>query len=204
MHRLVTSALATLTAGCMLLAGAGCSSDTASRLPESSESPSDSSPSKPAGTAEPDGDAEIGTSNQAQAYIEALTGFESMPLPASVEEEASSFFDTDPALREAARGYAMMSATSPSGEPAGVILVIDIEPSFAALPGVDQGFAQGIGESAGTEPVPVTIAGTDAYQIDSPDLSGIAWLDDNLFGLVVGDDLAVLTELARALIIANG
>jgi hypothetical protein len=127
-----------------------------------------------------------------------------MPLPASVEEEASSFFDTDPALREAARGYAMMSATSPSGEPAGVILVIDIEPSFAALPGVDQGFAQGIGESAGTEPVPVTIAGTDAYQIDSPDLSGIAWLDDNLFGLVVGDDLAVLTELARALIIANG
>jgi len=56
-----------------------------------------------------------------------------MPLPASVEEEPSSFFDTDPALREAARGYAMMSATSPDGEPAGVILVIDIEPSFAAL-----------------------------------------------------------------------
>jgi hypothetical protein len=204
MRRHVTPALATLTAVGILLAGAGCSSDTASRVPESTESPSDPSRSAPAGTAEPDGDAEIGTSNQAQAYIEAVTGFEPMPLPGSVEEEASSFFDTDPALREAARGYAMMSATSPDGEPAGVILVIDIEPSFAALPGVDEGFAQGIGESAGTEPVPVTIAGMDAYQIDSPDLSSIAWLDDNLFGLVVGDDQAVLTELARALITANG
>src|SRR5919106_5159147 len=34
-RRLVTSALATLAAGSTLLAGAGCSSDTASRLPES-------------------------------------------------------------------------------------------------------------------------------------------------------------------------
>lgn len=199
------AALAALATGCLLLLGAGCSSETASRLSETTESPtSDGTSPEPTGSAEPDDDARLGASAQAQAYIDALTGFELVPLPPSVEEEASSFFDTDPSLQEAARGYAMISATTHEGDPAGVILVIDIEPSFAALPGVEEGFAQGLSEGAGAEPVPVTIAGSAAYQIESPDLTGIAWRDDNLLGLVVGDDLAMLTDLVAGLTTANG
>lgn len=205
MYRVRKPALAALAAGCLLPLGAGCSSETASRVLESTESPtSDRTSAVPTGSAAPSDDAGLGASAQAQAYIDALSGFELVPLPPSVEEEASSLFDTDPALQEAARGYAMISATTPEGEPAGVIVVLDIEPGFAALPGAEEGFAQGLGEGAGSEPLAVTIAGADAYQIESPDLTGIAWRDDNLLGLVVGDDLAMMTDLVEALITANG
>jgi hypothetical protein len=138
----------------------------------------------------------------AKAYLVPLAGYEYVVLPPSVEQQMAGGFASNPAVVSVITGYAASSVTK-SGEAQAVVLVLDADESFTALPGSMNQFWTGVAGSSGAAATAGTLAGMDVHTVDGPSTKLVGWHDANLIVLVFGSDLAPTRAVAEALIKAH-
>ena len=90
-----------------------------------------------------------------------------------------------------------------SGEAQAVVLVLDANDSFAALPGTMDQFWTGIASTSGAPAKAGTIAGQDVKSVDGAASKLIGWHDANLIVLVFGAEMGPTNAVAEALIKAH-
>jgi hypothetical protein len=144
----------------------------------------------------------VSVSPAAQAYLVPLDGYEYVVLPAAVEQQMAAGFAANPAVVSVIKGYAASSVTK-GGEAQAVVLVLDANASFAALPGTMDQFWTGVASSSGTEVKAGTIAGQEVKSVDGAASKLVGWHDSNLIILVFGAEMAPTNAVAEALIRAH-
>jgi len=143
----------------------------------------------------------VGVSEAAQAYLVPLPDYDYVALPAAVEQQAVAGLQNE-AIAQYFNGYAIQSVTR-DGVGQAVAWVLDVEPSFLAIPGSMDGFVGGIaGTTSGTSSQ-VTLAGQAAYQVVTPKQQLVAWQTGSFIVVVFGPDLASVSAVATALIEAH-
>ncbi|HLE58026.1 MAG TPA: hypothetical protein VJA85_00095 [Candidatus Limnocylindria bacterium] len=143
----------------------------------------------------------VGVSALAQAYLVPIAGFGYVALPPEVEQEAVSGFQTGE-VQQALRGYALSSVTQDDVGQA-IVMVLDMEPSYMALPGTMDGFITGVVGTSDTTVTNVTLAGHPTYQMEMASLHWVIWQGGPLIVAVFGVDAAATTGVATALIEAH-
>jgi hypothetical protein len=138
----------------------------------------------------------------AQAYLVPLAGYEYVVLPTAVEHQMASGFASNPAVLSVIKGYAASSVTK-AGEAQAVVLVLDANQSFTALPATMTQFWTGVGGSAGAPAKASTLAGQEVQTVDGTSSKLVGWHDANLIVLVFGTDMAPTSAVAEALIKAH-
>jgi len=139
----------------------------------------------------------------AQAYLVPLAGYEYVDLPPSVEQQMAGGFASNPAVVSVIKGYAATSVTR-DGEGEAVILVLDANESFTALPGSMDQFWTGVAGSSGAAVKTGAIAGKSVQTVDGAASKLVGWHDANLIVLVFGSDMSATQAVAEALIQAHG
>jgi hypothetical protein len=190
---------------CTALLGA-CAAATPSPSPTAEPTPSPTPSPTPTPEPSPSPSFSLTVSLDAETYLGHVVGYEVVALPETLETAMvlgmTPSFTADPTTAAAIEGYAARSMTA-DGTGVAVAIVLALDPSFAALPGIAEGMATGVAGASGAEPVPVTIAGHAAYEIGMADGSFVFYLDHQFMVMVVGTDLDALTAVADALITGN-
>jgi len=138
----------------------------------------------------------------ALAYLVPLEGYEYVVLPTAVEQQLASSFASNSAVVKVIKGYAASSVTK-AGEARAVVLVLDADESFTALPGTLTQFWTGVAGSAGAPVQPRTLAGREVQTVDGTSSKLVGWHDANLIVLVFGSEMAPTSAVAEALIKAH-
>ena len=114
----------------------------------------------------------------------------------------ASGFASNPAVVSVIKGYAASSVTK-GGEAQAVVLVLDADASFTALPGTMTQFWTGVGGSSGAPVKASTLAGREVQIVDGTSSKLVGWHDANLIVLVFGAEMAPTRAIAEALIKAH-
>jgi len=186
-----------LSSVCLLAACAGSPSGTPTPLatPTPSTSPTAAAAASPSGGT-------LSVSPAAQAYLVPIAGYEYVVLPTAVEQQMAAGFATNPAIVTVIKGYAASSVTK-GGEAQAVVLVLDANESFTALPGTMEQFWTGVAGSSGVAVKADTIAGQAVETVDGAASKLVGWHDSNLIVLVFGSKMAPTRAVAQALIRAH-
>jgi len=174
---------------------AACASASATPVPTPTPSPNPTAIPSPSG----------GTfylSPAAQAYLLPLAGYEYMVLPSALEQQMASGFASNSAVVSVIKGYAASSVTK-GGEALAVVLVLDADASFTALPGTMTKFWTGVAGSSGAPVRATTLAGHQVQTVDGTSSKLVGWHDANLIVLVFGSEMAPTSAIAEALIKAH-
>jgi len=194
------SLLALALAGMLLLAA--CSAASPSPSPTLEPTPTASPSPSPSPTVTPlPSPSGIGISAAAQAYLVPLPGYAYVALPAAVEQQAIAGF-TDPQVLQAFLGYAIQSVTK-NGVGQAVAWVLDVQPSYLAIPGTMDEFVAAMSGAARGGSTPVTLAGQAAFQVTTPSEQFVVWQTGSFIVVVFGPDLAMVTAVSTALIQAH-
>lgn len=192
---LITGARIGLTFAPLLAAcTAATPSPTPTPTPTPSPTPTLAPPSPSAGT--------FSVSPAAQAYLVPLPGYDYVLLPSAVEQQMAAGFASNPSVISVIKGYAASSVTK-GGDAQAVILVLDANESFTALPGSMEQFWTGVAGSSGAPAKTTTLAGKEVRSVDGPSTKLVGWHDANLIVLVFGQDKVPTTSVAEALIKAH-
>lgn len=138
----------------------------------------------------------------AEAYLVPLDGYEYVVLPTAIEQQMAAGFAANPAVVSVIKGYAASSVTK-GGEAQAVVLVLDANASFAALPRTMDQFWTGVASSSGAQVKAGTIAGQEVKSVDGAASKLVGWHDSNLIVLVFGAETAPTNAVAEALIKAH-
>ena len=131
-----------------------------------------------------------------------VDGYAFVELPGSVEREARRQFEATAGLDPEEAELGLRSMTK-DGAPNSLVLVVALSPEYAALPGTDRGFVQGMAGSAGTEPEEIELGATTAYVVDNGEQQIVAWQDQNLLVAVFAERRATAIEAAGAIVEAT-
>lgn len=184
-HATRSRAVIGLASVCVLAACAGAPAPTPTPTPTASPTP---------GT--------VSVSPVAQAYLVPLHGYEYVVLPTAVEQQMAAGFAANPAVASVIKGYAASSVTK-GGQAQAVVLVLDANDSFAALPRTMDQFWTGVASSSGAQAKAGTIAGQEVKSVDGAASKLVGWHDANLIILVFGAETAPTNAVAEALIKAH-
>jgi len=177
---------------CLLVA---CARTSATPVPTPTPTPT------PAAAASASGGT-FSVSPAAQAYLVPLAGYEYLVLPTAVEQQMASGFASTPAVVSVIKGYAASSVTK-GGAAQAVVLVLDANESFTALPATMTQFWTGVAGSSGAPAKASTLAGHEVQIVDGTSSKLVGWHDANLIVLVFGSEMAPTTAVAEALIRAH-
>ena len=131
-----------------------------------------------------------------------VDGYAFVELPGSVEREARRQFEATAGLDPEEAELGLRSLTK-DGAPNSLVLVVALSPEYAALPGTDRGFVQGMAGSAGTEPEEIELGAATAYVVDNGEQQIVAWQDQNLLVAVFAERRATAIEAAGAIVEAT-
>jgi hypothetical protein len=142
-------------------------------------------------------------------------GYEEVPtqVKAQVEAEGRRQFAAAAAregakgleMRSVIKGFEMRSVTKGGAAADMMVFVAAIDPRFASLPGVNQGFLTGVSQSTGAKPQLITVAGGKqvAYLASPGGPKLIAFREGSLQVLISGDAAEPLKGFASAFINAH-
>lgn len=188
--------MAFLAVALVLASCAAAASPTPTPSPTQSPTPSPTLEPTPSPTP-----ATVGISVAAQAYLVPLAGYEYVALPTSVEQQAVAGLQSD-LVRDYFKGYAIQSVTR-DGAGQAVAWVLDMQPSYLALPGFMEGVVAGMAGTTNATTQQITLAGQAAYQLVTSTQQFVAWQTGSFIVVVFGADLAPVTAVATALIEAH-
>jgi hypothetical protein len=181
-----------LASVCLL---AACASASATPVATPTPSPTPTAVPSPSGGT-------FSVSPAAQAYLLPLAGYEYVVLPTALEQQMASGFASNSAVVSVIKGYAASSVTK-GGEAQAVVLVLDADASFTALPGTMTQFWTGVAGSSGAPLKASTLAGHEVQTVDGTSSKLVGWHDANLIVLVFGSEMAPTSAIAEALIKAH-
>jgi hypothetical protein len=174
---------------------AACASASATPVPTPTPSPTPTAIPSPSGGT-------FSASRAAQSYLLPLAGYEYVVLPSALEQQMASGFASSSAVVSVIKGYAASSVTK-GGEAQAVVLVLDADASFTALPGTMTQFWTGVAGSSGAPVKATTLAGHQVQTVDGTSSKLVGWHDANLIVLVFGSEMAPTSAIAEALIKAH-
>ena len=152
----------------------------------------------PSPTATPPAEEDI----DAEAFFDvAPDGYQLIGLPRSVEEQARSQLEGQPGVKRYVTDMALRSvALAGDRESIGIAMAVGIRPSFASLPGIEQGFAQGMAGEAGVEAKRIEIGGETAFIVGTQQQVVVSWQEQNLLIAVFAASRDETVAIAEALL----
>jgi len=188
----------------VLVTACGGASQVAAPSPTPTASPSPSPSPSPTPSPSPEPTVGVVVDDPiAVAYLARATSYTLVALPNQTANQLASGLTAVPGLGQYITGFAARSVTTKAGDPVALALVLSLDPSYAALPGVYDGLVKGI---AGPNRVAQqeTLAGRQAaYFDDLGGIAGLTWLQRRFIVILYGKNRTSMEQLGTALISAN-